>query len=268
VVRESLLSFGPLAVRAFIYWLVELAHQRNWGMLYEGDVVVFTQSFPAQAAAIGASVLLLDFLHDAWFFFMHLLMHRNRWLLVHVHYLHHDSKVPTPFSGYSLHVLEAMLVFPIDLMVCFLIPIHVKVHRLYHLFTIFLHVGGHATYELHPLVPSLGQLLWIFFQGDRVSDELNTVLYHNLHHQFPNCHFSLYFTHWDRLFNTLKKDYRARVDKMKEIQKGQIERETTYLKYYLVLLMCMTCAVALSCLAYTLIYNAARLACNLLANVR
>ena len=69
-----------------------------------------------------------------------------------------------------------MLVFLDEILVCFLFPIHVNVHRLYHLYTTLIHIGGHASYELHPLVPSLEQLLYVAWRGDSVSRELNTVL--------------------------------------------------------------------------------------------
>ncbi|MCP4448476.1 MAG: sterol desaturase family protein, partial [Myxococcales bacterium] len=114
-------------------------------------------------------------------------------LLTRVHYLHHQSRVPTPFSGYSLHVVEALIVFFDEILVCFVLPMHVNTHRLYHLYTTLIHIGGHASIELHPLIPSLEQLLWIGFKGiDAVSGHLNTVLYHNLHHKCPSKNLSLY----------------------------------------------------------------------------
>ena len=51
------------------------------------------------------------------------------------------SKVPTAFTGYSFHVVEAAIVFANEILVCFLFPIHIGVHRVYHLFTTVIHNG-------------------------------------------------------------------------------------------------------------------------------
>jgi len=54
------------------------------------------------------------------------------------------SNVPTAFTGYSFHVVEAAIVFANEIIVCFLFPIHIGVHRVYHLFTTVIHNGEHA----------------------------------------------------------------------------------------------------------------------------
>eukprot|EP00201_Polytomella_parva_P006413 CAMPEP_0175076262 /NCGR_PEP_ID=MMETSP0052_2-20121109/22601_1 /TAXON_ID=51329 ORGANISM="Polytomella parva, Strain SAG 63-3" /NCGR_SAMPLE_ID=MMETSP0052_2 /ASSEMBLY_ACC=CAM_ASM_000194 /LENGTH=260 /DNA_ID=CAMNT_0016345325 /DNA_START=900 /DNA_END=1682 /DNA_ORIENTATION=+ len=36
---------------------------------------------------------------------------------------------------------------------------------------------------------------------------MNTVQHHDLHHRYPNRHFSLYFTHWDRWCGTMVRQY-------------------------------------------------------------
>lgn len=51
------------------------------------------------------------------------------------------SVAPTAFTGYSFHVVEAAIVFANEILVCFLFPIHIGVHRLYHLFTTVIHNG-------------------------------------------------------------------------------------------------------------------------------
>lgn len=62
------------------------------------------------------------------------------------------SVVPTPFTGYSFHVIEAVIVFANEVLVCFLFPIHMGLHRWYHMLTTTLiHMG--TTFEVHPLLP-------------------------------------------------------------------------------------------------------------------
>lgn len=53
-----------------------------------------------------------------------------------------SSTVPTAFTGYSFHVVEAVIVFANEVLVCYLLPIHLGLHRAYHLFTTVIHQGG------------------------------------------------------------------------------------------------------------------------------
>ena len=52
------------------------------------------------------------------------------------------STAPTPFCGYSFHVVEAVIVFANEVLVCFLFPIHMGLHRVYHIFTTIIHEGA------------------------------------------------------------------------------------------------------------------------------
>ena len=71
--------------------------------------------------------------------------------------------------------------------------------------------GGHAGYELAPFIPSLESLLSLLWHGAKPCAALNTVRHHDMHHRFPNKHFSLYFTHWDRWCGTEHPSYQADV---------------------------------------------------------
>jgi hypothetical protein len=51
------------------------------------------------------------------------------------------STSPSPFTGYAFHVGEAALVFANEVLVCFLLPLHVGLHRTYHLATTAIHEG-------------------------------------------------------------------------------------------------------------------------------
>lgn len=52
------------------------------------------------------------------------------------------STAPTAFCGYSFHPVEALVVFANEVLVCYLLPIHVGLHRAYHLFTTIIHEGA------------------------------------------------------------------------------------------------------------------------------
>lgn len=58
--------------------------------------------------------------------------------------------------------------------------------------------GGHAGYEMAPLVPTIEAIAWAVMSRGAPATGLNTVKHHDMHHRFNRFHFSLYFTHWDR----------------------------------------------------------------------
>ena len=90
----------------------------------------------------------------------------------------------------------------------FIFPIPLMLHRVYELWMISIHVGGHCGFEMFPFVPHMGQLLWVLSgQSKRVRWALNDVHHHDIHHRYPGYHYSLYFTHWDALLGTLHPEW-------------------------------------------------------------
>ena len=49
--------------------------------------------------------------------------------------------MPSAFTGYSFHVSEAFLVFANEVLVCFIFPIDLRLHRIYHLLSTLIHQG-------------------------------------------------------------------------------------------------------------------------------
>ena len=182
-------------------------HASGHGLLYSGNLL---SSWSTAAYAVW-TIVALDYLHDTWFYWTHRLLH---WppLYRHVHLIHHKSTVPTAFCGYSFHPVEAIIVFANEILVCYFIPLHMGLHRVYHIFTTIIHIGGHAGYEIAPFFPTIEGMLGKLSSGmHQPSDSLNTVRHHDMHHRFPNVHFSLYMTHWDRLMGTEHPGYQAAV---------------------------------------------------------
>ncbi len=223
--REAWSSIGPLLVKAGIWTIVEyLYHYKQYSPTspYSRYNKMYSGS-DSSIIGIGMTVFILDVLHDTWFYWTHRLLH-NKVLYKWVHRMHHESRVPTAFTGYSFHPIEAMIVFANEILVCFMFPIHIKVHRAYHMYTTVIHSGGHAGYEIAPCIPTIQAFLYFVWNGlcrltsrgkrelSWVSSRLNTVAHHDMHHRFPNVHFSLYMTHWDKLMGTEHKQYQSYVE--------------------------------------------------------
>lgn len=54
------------------------------------------------------------------------------------------STAPSAFTGYAFHVVEALIVFANEVLVAFLLPLHMGLHRLYHIATTLIHLGAAA----------------------------------------------------------------------------------------------------------------------------
>jgi len=81
----------------------------------------------------------------------------------------------------------------------------------FFLFMMLYNVYGHLGWELFPKN----------FQRSAVGKWMNTSVNHNQHHQFFKGNYGLYFLWWDRWMKTIRPDYDAYFDGVKE-RKQQI----------------------------------------------
>jgi len=98
ITTEIRRSFLSIVVFAGYGWLTTQAYLHGWV-----DV-----RWTASWAQIAGDVIVLLVWNEIHFFLCHRLLH-TRWLYRHVHRIHHESVTPTPFSTYSFHWLEAVL---------------------------------------------------------------------------------------------------------------------------------------------------------------
>jgi sterol desaturase/sphingolipid hydroxylase (fatty acid hydroxylase superfamily) len=168
----TVVMFHP-QVRAWTQ-LMDLPNQRGW--LY------YFLIFPV-----------LLFLHDAYFYWAHRLMHLP-WLYKRVHRVHHQSTNPSPWAAYSFHPWEALVEVGILPLFVMGLPLHKSHVVLFFLFMIVYNVYGHLGYELYPAS----------FLKSKWGSWVNTSRHHNLHHARFQGNYGLYFLIWDRWMGTLK----------------------------------------------------------------
>ena len=168
---------------------------------------------------LALSIPLTLLIHDAYFYWIHRLMHLPG-LYRRIHLVHHKSVNPSPWAAYAFHPAESLLEAGIIPVLLFLIPLHPVSFWAFVTLMLVFNVYGHLGYELfsrktyeHPL----GR--WI-----------NSSVHHNMHHEKFHGNYGLYFTIWDRLCGTLRPDS---MDKVAEVhgrihpRHKQEERETT-----------------------------------------
>lgn len=149
---------------------------------------------PGAVLAVAGLVLF----NDLWFYGVHRLLH-TRWLFKHVHAVHHRSVDVNPFSSYSFHAVEALLltgwIVPVALVVPLPLPVLIAVQVAGLANNIMAHLG----YELLPA-------WWLRVPVLRWS---NTATYHSLHHTRFNENYGLFTRLWDRAFGTELTEYEA-----------------------------------------------------------
>ncbi|MBA3898698.1 MAG: sterol desaturase family protein [Bacteroidetes bacterium] len=91
-------------------------------------------------------VALLSVWNEIHFFTVHLIMHLP-FFMKNVHYIHHQSTIPTVYSVYSFHWLEAFLLSTVPLTIIPFISVSPLVLLAYPFASILLNFAGHCNYR-------------------------------------------------------------------------------------------------------------------------
>ena len=161
------------------------------------------------------SLILTILAHDAYFYWVHRLIHRPR-LFRAFHRRHHRSNNPTPFTAYSFDLGEAALMGAFSPLFLLLVPVSWAAFGLFMLHQIARNVIGHCGYELFPARRD----------GRPMFDWMTTVTHHDLHHAQAGYNFGLYFTWWDRLMGTENPRYHEQFAKVAARRRLTAEAET------------------------------------------
>lgn len=145
--------------------------------------------------------ILTIFIHDAYFYCTHRIMHWKR-IFPFVHHIHHRSHNPTPLAAFSFHPFEALIEIGVLPLIAFAFPVHKVVIGLFSLYMIVMNVIGHLGFELYPK----------WFLKNKIARWFSTSTHHNMHHHYGKGNYGLYFSIWDRLFNTLHPNYEREYD--------------------------------------------------------
>jgi lathosterol oxidase len=160
------------------------------------------------------SIILMIFLHDAYYYWTHRLLHWKK-IFRYVHRVHHMSLNPTPFSAYALHPVEALIDVSIIPLIIFTIPYHPSAITIFSAYTLLLNVLGHMGFEFFPT----GFTTHRFFKWH------NSPTHHNMHHTHVKYNFSIYFNIWDRLMGTNHPRYDETFEKViKQRERLKVEK--------------------------------------------
>ena len=190
--RELAYSLLTLVIFGAVGAATVLARKAGYTQMY---FRIEKHGWPWFFASIGLTI----FLHDAYFYWTHRLLHHRR-LFRLFHRAHHLSTNPTPWAAYAFDPLEAVVqasIFPLAVTV---MPIHPLAFFVFMVWQITFNVAGHTGYEFHPR--------WLL--DSWLGKVLNTPTNHIMHHEQCRGNFGLYFNFWDRLMGTNQERYEAR----------------------------------------------------------
>ena len=206
--REILYSFVTFIIFAFVPLALNHPFIKPHTTIYSQiDTYPFWYS-------IGIFPVML-IMHDTYFYFTHRMMHHPR-LFKFFHIIHHKSTNPSPWAAFAFNPTEAVIESGIIYVFAFTIPIHFIHIFVFLIFMTAYNVYGHLGFELYPKG----------FNKHWLGKWFNTSVNHNMHHQYFKGNYGLYFTFWDRVMNTLQKDYDDRFENVTSANQQSRKRET------------------------------------------
>ena len=91
-------------------------------------------------------LIILNLWNEVHFFIIHRIMHLH-FFMKSVHYIHHQSKVPTVYSVYSFHWLEALLLSTVPLTIIPFLSFSFLSIAIYPITSILINYSGHCNYR-------------------------------------------------------------------------------------------------------------------------
>lgn len=146
---------------------------------------------------IVAQLLFFIYLDDFLYYWMHRAMH-TRWLLKHVHGIHHRVLAPWAITGNYMHPLEYVLTGTLMLLGPALLGSHVVVFWIWVVFRQWEAAEGHCGYAF-PWSPTH----WLPFS--------HGALHHDFHHARVRGNFGGFLPLWDKIFDTYVRDYKPAI---------------------------------------------------------
>lgn len=149
-----------------------------------------------------ASIVVVALAHDTFFYWVHRLLHW-RGFYAAFHWLHHETRTPTPWTTLSFTPQEGMLHALFALGIACLIPLHAGALALYFVLAAIRAAIGHLGVELYPACFARGPLRMFA-----------TVTHHDIHHSDGARNLGLYLRFWDIVMGTEHPDYLRRFEQV------------------------------------------------------
>ncbi len=137
------------------------------------------------------SLIIISLIHETYYYWVHRWMHHPKVFRI-VHKVHHDSRIPTPWTAFSFHPWESLIEAVILPLILIFLPVNIYVLGVYLLVMTVSSVVNHLDIEIYPL----------WFQKSKFGKLFIGATHHHHHHTEFMTNYGLYFTFWDKLMAT------------------------------------------------------------------
>jgi Delta7-sterol 5-desaturase len=176
----------------------QIAKEIRWSLvsiaIFAGYSVLTVEMFRAGLVSVewepsalrtAVDIAILFAWNELHFFACHRLLH-TKWLYQHVHRIHHESIIPTPFSTYSFHWGESFLLGSVMVIAMLLRTFSIWALMALPVFSILFNTIGHWNYNL------------LAGTGRRSAS-----VEHGQHHRRVGGNYGFYLPYLDRMFQTV-----------------------------------------------------------------
>lgn len=186
--REIIYSIISMIIFSAMGFIVYLLY-------YYGYSRIFFPIMQYGVVYLVLSIALMIVFHDMYFYWTHRLLHLPGWYQK-VHFFHHLSSNPSPFTSLAFHPVEAIIQAAVLPLIILIIPSHPFPVFFFLMYMVYKNVRGHAGYEFTTTAYRQNKWNWVHSYS----------IHHNQHHLKGKGNYGLYFTIWDRLMNTFRKE--------------------------------------------------------------
>lgn len=188
------------AISATIFTILGIGMIIMW---QQGHTAIYTtfDAYPIWYSVL--SVLLVLFIQDTFYYWLHRWMHLPR-VYGYLHKEHHMSLRTSAFTSFSFHPLESLLqAIALPLLVMWL-PLNIGVILFILIFMTFSAIINHGGVEIYSAKWARSWLAkWLIGAA-----------HHDDHHKKFNYNYGLYFTFWDIWMGTETPDFKERFEKL------------------------------------------------------
>lgn len=151
---------------------------------------IYKYNFQFSWLSFAVEVIVLFFWNEIYFYTFHRLFHLKSLYKYHID--HHFSYVPSPFSAYSFHWSEGLILGAVMPVVMLFHDFHFYSIMVLPAMSITMNVLGHSNIDFFPKAG----------QGSLLSFSKR----HSLHHKIPHSNYGFFLPWFDQIFNTVAKD--------------------------------------------------------------
>lgn len=180
-----------------IYWSIKssaifaLVGAGTYWLWLKGYTAVYLDPETYGYWYLPVSLVIIMLIHETYYYWVHRWMHHPKIFRI-VHKVHHDSRIPTPWTAFSFHPWESLIEALILPLILIFLPVNAYVLGFYLLVMTISSVVNHLDIEVYP----------VWFQKSRFGKLFIGATHHHHHHTEFMTNYGLYFTFWDKLMAT------------------------------------------------------------------